>query len=498
MPLLTAMAVAFVLCAAIEVRAGDAQGRSSRRPADLAIRLGAYALILLFWFVFSWRPWLAALSCVLTVAVLHLVSRLKRAVIGEPLVFSDFALLPQVPRHPQLYYVPPLTSPRVAGPMLLGIAAVALWYRTEPSLLPAVPSERLAAILAVPFCLFVVVLAAGRRPLSSWIARRFPRPDLEADIARVGLPACLMAHALRWRFERAGAGPATSDAPAMPPGDDLVVVIQLESFVDPERLGGPRLPLMDLIHRRAAQYGRLRVPAHGAYTMRTEHAVLTGRSPDTLGFGVFDPYLAAGGREPESLARRARRNGYETVFVHPFHRDFFRRGEVMAALGFEGLVMEEDFAGAPRVGPYVGDVAFGARVLAEVGARRRPLFLFGVTMENHGPWEPGRLPGLDDPLAQYLHHVGGTGRMVEDLVARLGPETATLCVFGDHAPALPTCRPGFGGTATEYAIFRFGRAASAVPLRTDLTADGLGRLLRTTVAADSAAAATASVAVPPS
>ncbi|WP_375455606.1 LTA synthase family protein [uncultured Methylobacterium sp.] len=494
MSLLLAMTVAVVLCLAIEATAGDGPGR---RPADLAIRLAAYALIVLFWFAFSWRPWLAASSGVLTVAVLHLVSRLKRAVVGEALVFSDFALLPQVPRHPQLYYVPPVTSPRVAGPFLLGLAGVALWYRAEPSLLPDAAAGRLAAILALPLGLFAVVLAAARPPLARWLAGRFPNPDLDADIARVGLPACLTVHTLRWRAERAVPVPVPVPAEAAarpgPAGDAVVVVIQLESFVDPERLGGPHLPLMDLIRARAAEYGRLRVPAHGAYTMRTEHAVLTGRSPDDLGFGVFDPYLASGGHEPGSLARLARGHGYATTFVHPFHRDFFQRATVMEALGFQQLVMEADFSGAARAGPYVSDAAFGARILAEVEARGGPLFVFGVTMENHGPWKPGRLPGIDDPLAQYLHHVAGTGRMVEALVAGLEGRDATLCVFGDHAPALPNCRPGFGGTTTDYAIFRFGRHADAPPRRVDRTAHDLGRRLRGALAADEAIAISPSV-----
>lgn len=496
MSLLLAMTVAVVLCLAIEATAGGGPGR---RPADLAIRLAAYGLILLFWLAFSWRPWLAASSGVLTVAVLHLVSRLKRAVIGEPLVFSDVALLPQVPRHPQLYYVPPVTSPRVAGPFLLGLAGVVLWYRVEPSLLPDAAAGRVAAILALPLGLFAVGLAAGRPPFARWLAGRFPSPDPDADIARVGLPACLMVHALRWRAEQPErAEPVTTEAaaPPGPAGDAVVVVIQLESFVDPERLGGPHLPLMDLIRARAAEYGRLRVPAHGAYTMRTEHAVLTGRGPDELGFGVFDPYLASGGREPGSLARLARRHGYATTFVHPFHRDFFRRARVMEALGFQRLVMEADFSGAARVGPYVSDAAFGARIRAEVEARGGPLFVFGVSMENHGPWKPGRLPGIDDPLAQYLHHVAGTGRMVEDLAAGLEGREATLCVFGDHAPALPNCRPGFGGTTTDYAIFRFGRHADAPPRRIDRTAHDLGRRLRDSLAADEAVAAGSSVAVP--
>lgn len=63
------------------------------------------------------------------------------------------------------------------------------------------------------------------------------------------------------------------------------------------------------------------------------------------------------------------------------------------------------------------------------------------------------------------------------LIAGLEGLPATLCVFGDHAPSLASCRPGFGGTATDYALLHFGDAAVA-PLRRDLTADALGRKLR--------------------
>ena len=108
-------------------------------------------------------------------------------------------------------------------------------------------------------------------------------------------------------------------------------------------------------------------------------------------------------------------------------------------------------------------------------------------MENHGPWKPGRLPGVDDPQAQYLHHVVNTGRMIQDLVTAFealgrSGRSVTLCVFGDHAPALPTCKPGFGGQATDYALFRFGRPQRP-PAHVDLSADALGRHLRGSIAA---------------
>ncbi|MCJ2138827.1 LTA synthase family protein [Methylobacterium sp. E-066] len=482
---LIAAALALALCLALEVFVGDSIGPARLAPRDLALRLLGYLLILLFWFVFSWRPWLAGLTCVVSVAALIYVSRAKRSVIGEPLLFSDFVLLPQVPRHPQLYYIPPLWDPRISVPVVLTLIATVIWYRTEPSVLPDAPIPRIAALVGLPLALWLLVRAASRPPLAGLIARWFPEPDLEADVARVGLPASLLGYTAR---ALAGSAPVP-EVPTLPPGpgDDVVVVIQLESFIDPERLGGPTLPAMELFHTHAAQYGRLRVPAHGAYTMRSEHAVLTGRPSDSLGFGRYDPYTSRSGDEPTSLARLAGSRGYETLFLHPFHRDFFRRAQVMQAFGFTDLVMGEAFEAAPRVGPYVGDVALGERLLEEVRGRRTPLFLFCVTMENHGPWKPGRLPGIDDPEAQYLHHVVNTGRMIETLVAGLETvardrgQSITLCVFGDHAPSLPTCKPGFGGQATDYALFRFG-GTPVPPRRLDITADALGRDLRATLA----------------
>ncbi|NEU14790.1 LTA synthase family protein [Methylobacterium sp. BTF04] len=486
MSLVLAVLSAFVLAFATEAVEGRSLRPVSRRPGDIALRLCAYGLLTAFWFQFSWRPWLAASSCVLTVAILTVVSRLKRGIIGEPLVFSDFALLRQVPRHPELYYTRPLTDPRMALPILASLFGVALWYALEPTVLPREPSVAVLALIALPLALLSLAAMAGQGALGRWLAARFPRPALEADVARIGLPATIIAYALRWREGRTVATespPAALAAQASPDRgpDRIVVVVQLESFVDPVRLGGPALPLMDVIRARATRYGRLRVPAHGAYTMRTEHAVLTGRDANDLGFGSFDPYLTHSGEEPTSLARLARQSGFETVFVHPFHRDFFNRAAVVTRLGFDRLVMEEAFGDAPRIGPYVGDRALAERVLAEVQARSGPLFLFCVTMENHGPWKAGRLPGIDDPRAQYLHHVAHTGSAVEALIAGLTGLPATLCVFGDHAPALPDCRPGFGGTTTDYAILDFGSAGGAPPQAADLSADALGRRLRSVI-----------------
>ncbi|MGU3363038.1 LTA synthase family protein [Methylobacterium sp. M6A4_1b] len=495
MTLLLSLTLALLIGLAIEAWEGAEARPVSLQPGDLAIRFAGYALVTMFWFQFSWRPWLAGFSCVLTILILTVISRLKRTIIGEPLVFSDFALLRQVPRHPDLYYTRPLSDPRMAVPLLTGLALVAAWYAIEPTILPGEPSVAILALVALPLMLISAVILSAEGAFASRLARLFPAPSPETDIARYGLPSTLVGYVLRWRANRRTTRAATLTAPIVRDDAPVIVVVQLESFIDPMRLGGPPLPLMEIVRTRAAMHGRLRVPAHGAYTMRTEHAVLTGSEADDLGFGVFDPYLTHGGNEPTSLPLRARDAGFETVFVHPFHRDFFNRAEVVTRLGFDRLIMEDDFSGAARVGPYVGDVPLAERVLTEIRERAGPLFLYAITMENHGPWKLGRLPGIDDPLAQYLIHVANTGRAVERLIAGLEDVPATLCVFGDHAPALPNCRPGFGATTTDYAIFKFGQESETSPIRRDIGAAELGRLLRGTVDPPSGEP---SLALPPS
>jgi phosphoglycerol transferase MdoB-like AlkP superfamily enzyme len=485
----TLVPLAVALIGAFAIEAVAAPRRPSLRPADLAIRFIGYALVTLFWFQFSWRPWLAASSCLLTLAILSVVDRLKRQVIGEPVVFSDLALLAQVPRHPQLYYTLPLSDLRIAGPLLLGLAMVIAWYALEPTALPDGAGAAALAILGLPALLAALVVAGLSKPGQAALRRLLPRPDLTRDVARYGLIATMMGYGLR-RLGEADMRPSPGTAESAGSGgdDEIVVVVQLESFLDPARIGGPDLPVMERIRAQAAQYGRLAVPAHGAYTMRSEHAVLTGLDPDGLGFGRYDPYLARKGDEPTSLARLARAAGFETVFVHPFHRDFFDRARVFRRLGFDRLVMEEDFSGAARIGPYIADVAVAERILAEIApggdpapVRRR--FVFSVTMENHGPWKPGRLAGIDEPLAQYFHHVAHTGNAVERLIDGLAGRRAVLCVFGDHAPSLPDCRPPASGPlATDYALFRFGRGESGPPARIDLTAAQLGCVLRDALA----------------
>ena len=81
-------------------------------------------------------PWLSGLLAALPVAGLGLADAAKRAVLEEPVVFSDAAMLPLVLRHPS-FYLPFAGTGRVIGGAALGLAALLAlpWLETPPDAL---------------------------------------------------------------------------------------------------------------------------------------------------------------------------------------------------------------------------------------------------------------------------------------------------------------------------------------------------------------------------
>ena len=388
-------------------------------------------------------------------------------------------------RYPELYYIE-----RLKGWCGLALAAgfvafIALWFLAEPALI----SGRLE-IWALAGLAFVLILALlTRLAMSEAVGRRVahwvPRPALHRHTAGWGLLLTLIVYTIRWNFSRRQpirsdglrhslrlSGGDTVLANALRPADDaptepapLVVLVQLESFLDPERYWPGLVPMPGLAEARsrARLYGPLRVQAQGAYTMRSEFAMLTGLGQDELGFEGFDPYLSATKRVTPSLAFRFSARGYRTVFLHPFKSGFFGRDKVMPALGFREVVMEDGFVEAERFGPYVSDEALAERIIAEANAGDGPAFIFAVTMENHGPWGPGRLAETDDPAEQYRIHLGNTDWLIHRLVTGLATQQrrVVLCLFGDHPPILRGVAELSAAPETDYILLDLATASDA-------------------------------------
>ena len=416
------------------------------------------------------RPWFATAAVSAVFLTLVLVNNAKFKALREPFVFQDYEYFTDAIRHPRLY-IPFLGWGRFFAAVAGFVLAVAVGLWMEP-----VPGSRfawsgqwggIAAVLAVG----ALLLMAGNRK------RQAVSFEPLRDVRALGLLASL------WRYAQEERAPvaAVSTLDALPlqrPEGDLphLVAVQSESFFDPRPLfAGIRPEVLagfDRLKADAAAHGKLQVPAWGANTVRTEFAFLTGIDEDGLGVHRFNPYraVARGWRVP-SLASYLKRLGYRTVCIHPYPASFYQRDRVYPRLAFDEFLDIRAFDDTMRFGPYIGDTAVAEKVAAILGEAAGPVFVFVITMENHGPLHLERVRPSDvdalysvpppdgcDDLTIYLRHLRNADRMIAKLRQTLErcARPASLCWFGDHVPIMPSVYEMLGAPngEVEYVIWR--------------------------------------------
>lgn len=456
-------------------------------PVDLLLPLLLFALVL----TLSGRPLLAGIVSLATGAGWARADQDKRRVLREPIVFTDLFQAFDILRHPDLA----LPFPH-KGLIVLGSVAVATFFALVIHYEPASHS------LLGPLLLLTGTagLLLGIRHFPDRIAPQFSA-DPAVDAARHGPFATILLHALFAHRQRTAlrrrVHPDTSGVAASSDASGPVVLIQSESFFDIRRLHpdipADLLPQFDRRRREARMHGRLTVPCWGANTVRTEFAALTGLGTADLGFDHFNPYARFLTAPVRSLAWTMKRQGYRTVCLHPFDPHFYRRHEVMPLLGFEEFIGDEAFIAAERINGYVSDHAVTETAIRLIRERGPKLFLFVITMENHGPWsspadaDDARLPALPIPEAeqralrhycQSLRHADAMlGRLCETL--SLTGHDAVLGFYGDHWPSFPALYSALGGddARSDYLIWHSRRTGETKELDM-VTSDLAGNLIR--------------------
>jgi hypothetical protein len=446
------------------------------------------------------RPVLSGLAILALGVGMGVTDRVKRAVLNEPVVFADRAELIELVRHPRLY----LAFVGI-GRMILATAACLLlvaglvWL--EPELWNAGifffwPRVIIAALIGR-----LMFRLPSRSPLLDWLAHRYerlePSRDPAVDAARFGLFATCIIQATLARYERPERQHA-AQAKVWEPLPDVgpIVIVQGESFVDPRQLDpsfADLVPAFAQLQRDGLQHGRLSVPCWGANTIRSELAVLTGLGGRDIGLDSYNPYEHFARVPLPSLASAARAGGYRTICVHPYQPDFYYRDRVMPLLGFDEFIGIEGFADAARSGPYVSDVAVAERMAALIARYGPKVFVFAITMENHGPWDavhdsipPVPLPvewkTTSDPIAigRWLRHLASTDAMIPILRRAIG-DRGVLAFYGDHQPSLSLPVSAWAPTdrRSDYAIWQAGGAGAAqVDLAAEDIASALMRAMR--------------------
>jgi len=466
------VAVAFALAAAVvawQDAAFAAPGALLAMPASLAANVIPAAITALLLLALSRRPLFSLVVAAGALYLLYYVNAKKLELLATPLLPADFTLLGHLGDGGALlsHYV----GRRVMALFVLvlgGLVLLAVRERPWTRLRGPARAALLAGVLVIGASLagrsslWNSVYAAEGTTYNAWSPAE--------SVRQGGLPATLLRYAWSTAFvlpqpDRALAArfmqthAEDTPAPAAPSDAEQpdIVILQSESFFDPARLRGfePAQALPEF--RRIAatsRHGDLWVPTFGGGTIRTEFEVLTGLAMRYFP-SVPYPYLRLTAQPLPSLASVLAARGYRTIALHPHVRTFWNRAAALSHMGFAEFDGIEEFDGAPRVGYYVSDDALVDHMLRHLDAAKEPLFLFAISMENHGPYDsypnadPARIAEQPVPAALdanaaadlrgYLFHVADADRALGKLVdaLRKRPRRTLLLFYGDHLPTMP-------------------------------------------------------------
>ncbi len=431
-----------------------------------------------------WKVWLCFFLLAVPAVILAVINRLKESVNGAPLVLSDFGLAKDADAIAG--FIPKLNI-SIWIWLGLGIAVVALLgsgrlgWRPK-SLTPRwvlrrnvalIAAGALAATLILPYGFYVggvdesqaernhrlglmgglysAVLNQGRGP-----SVEYDPDQLKELLSQISDPPAVSAQPTP--EPEGSAMPAPTPEPVTP----NVIMFMSESFCDPSVMlpgvqfsADPVPNYHDLA--RTTPSGDFISNTYAGGTGNVEMEVFTGIPSAFVGEGEELTSLKTEGvydRLP-SIVKTFRSAGYDTQFVHNYTTRLYNRVENLPAIGFDEMTFQGDFPqDAEWNGPYLTDVELAKQIIRTFEDRDKdqPIFLYGLTMENHQPFYTDKFPqpsglepesdklggdalGVVDALVQGLHGADEALGILIDYFDHCG-EPVLFVFWGDHLPGL--------------------------------------------------------------
>lgn len=228
-----------------------------------------------------------------------------------------------------------------------------------------------------------------------------------------------------------------------------IIVIVNESFADFTQIGDLNtnmkvLPFYESLNENT-QKGYVYSSIYGGETPKSEYEFLTGNSLVLLPRGL-NPFMVTVDDKTYSVVSELRSRGYYAIGMHPFQKNGWNRENVYPDLGFDKSLFEEDFPNSKRIGSLISDKSMYDKIISEYKQSQKPVFIYGMTMQNHGPYTKDNRPdtiklkNIDCPEAeQYLSLAHESDKAIKYLIDYFKDtdEKTVIVFFGDHQPALP-------------------------------------------------------------
>lgn len=237
-----------------------------------------------------------------------------------------------------------------------------------------------------------------------------------------------------------------------------VIIIQLESFIDPTLLQGVEYNINPIENfeslKRNSIYGNIQVPTFGGGTAITEFEVLTSIESNALRPGEV-PYSSVLRLRPlESLATIFRKLGNKTTVIHNYQGNFYNRHIAMSNLGFETYIPLEymtGFDGTNEIN-YMDDVYLFDYIINSLEKSDNQDFIYAISTGTHQPYADnnydetsqiqiyGEMPdNYRNTLQDYLIRLNKLDQQINRLMNYLKNfnEPTTVVLLSDHLPNLP-------------------------------------------------------------
>lgn len=256
-----------------------------------------------------------------------------------------------------------------------------------------------------------------------------------------------------------------------------IVMVQLESFIDPNRLDGftyseNPVPVFTELKENYTS-GYLSVPAIGAGTANTEFEVLTGMSLDYFGPGEYPYKTILQQSTCESIAYNLKELGFGTHVIHNNTGTFYDRHLVFPNLGFDTFTSLE-YMNHVEKNPlgWAKDTVLTTEILQTLFSTEQRDFIYAISVQPHGKY-PSVPLGDEQPItvsstvlsedelipfSYYVNQVYEEDAFLRSLVQTLETcgEPTILVLYGDHLPSISAAEDNMAKgdlLQTEYVIW---------------------------------------------
>ncbi len=133
-------------------------------------------------------------------------------------------------------------------------------------------------------------------------------------------------------------------------------------------------------------HGKMISPVFWGKTALAEFELLTGNLVKNLPVWSI-PYTQYINRDIPAIPWIMKANGYETLAVHTYEKNFFNRNNVYPYIWLDNFIASEDIENPKYKWRFISDETFTQEIIKNLEKWEKSKFIFWISMQNHSSYE---------------------------------------------------------------------------------------------------------------